>query len=197
MIRANGPRREGTGRTEESSQEESLDLDPLPSKLLDREDGSIVACLVYEREVVLLSGKYGIGSTRGIRTRNEPESSNDHVSSRDTEELIPWCSSLSIEPNLLKDDVLVQVDAVEPDDEHTVSADTLRNVRASKQEKNHSRNIQKEPSHTRPNQHLQILPLREVVDKVLEMRLLLRERFGSKARLVRTVISFVLRRRLC
>ena len=75
-------------RTEESSEQEALNLDPLAAELLNCEDGDVV------------SG-------------HETESSDDDVADTDLEELVPGSTSLAVEANLLEYDVLVQVDTVE------------------------------------------------------------------------------------
>ena len=52
-----------------------------------------------------------------ILTGNEAKGSDDHASDGDVEELLPGRASLASEANLLEDYVLVQVDAVETEDE--------------------------------------------------------------------------------
>jgi hypothetical protein len=46
-------------------------------------------------------------------TWNEAEGGDDHISGRDLEETLPGCALLAVISNLLQDDVLVEVDAVE------------------------------------------------------------------------------------
>lgn len=53
------------------------------------------------------------GEDCGVVAGNEAKRGNDHVSSRDLEHLLPRCTFLAIEADLLEDDILVEVDAVE------------------------------------------------------------------------------------
>jgi len=63
-------------------------LDPLATKLFDRQDGGVVSW-------------------------DESESGDDHAASGDFEETLPRCTRLSVITDLLEDDVLIQVDTVE------------------------------------------------------------------------------------
>lgn len=68
-----------------------------------------------------------------ILTRNEAEDGDDDVSSRDAEELVPRRSGGSVESDLLKDDVLVEVDAVEPvkSEQVSVSEHPLKRMKST------------------------------------------------------------------
>ena len=65
-----------------------MDLDPFSPEPLDAEDASIV------------SG-------------NETEGSDDQVASSDLEEFLPRCAVRTVKANLLKDNILVEVNSVE------------------------------------------------------------------------------------
>ena len=81
---------EGGKRTEQRSEQEALDLDPFTAELLD-------------------------GENSGVVPRDEAEHGNDDVPDRDFEEALPWRARLAIKPDLLQDDVLVQIDTIERD----------------------------------------------------------------------------------
>jgi hypothetical protein len=74
---------------EKGLEQEAKELDLLPADLLDEENGEIVP-------------------------RHEAERSHNQVAGRDFEELVPRRTGLPCETNLLQDDVLVEVDTVEP-----------------------------------------------------------------------------------
>ena len=65
-----------------------MDLDPFSPEPLDAEDASIVS-------------------------RNESEGGDDQVASSDLEKLLPRCAVRTVKANLLKDNILVEVNSVE------------------------------------------------------------------------------------
>ena len=73
-----------------------MDLDPFPTELLDGEDRDVVA-------------------------GNKAKRSDDEVADADAEEPVPRRAIAAVEANLLEDDVLVQVDAIEPAQSRRVS----------------------------------------------------------------------------
>lgn len=103
--------------TEESSQQKTLDLDPLPTKLLHCEDGHVVP-------------------------RDESEGSDDDVSGRDVEKFLPGGTGLASEADFLKYYVLVQVDTVESAQAIT----SVRQNNATTQRIKYARNVEEEPA---------------------------------------------------
>ena len=81
-------RAEAWGLTEERGHEEALDLDPLAAEVLDAEDRDVVP-------------------------GDEAERGDDEVADADLEEALPGGAAAPVEADLLQDDVLVEVDAVE------------------------------------------------------------------------------------
>ena len=105
--------------TEQRSKQKSLNLYPLPPQLLNRQD-------------------------RHIIPGHEPERRDDQVPDADLEQAVPRAALGAVEPDLLQDDVLVQVDAVEGD-------------------------VEQEPARARPHEHAQVPPLGEVREEVPEV----------------------------
>lgn len=89
---------------------------------------------------------------------DEPERRDDQVPHPDLEQLVPRGPGLAVEPDLLQHDVLVEVHAVE-------------------------RDVEQEPAHARPDEHLQVPPLREVLQELAEVPAL-RRRVVRRAQLV-------------
>lgn len=97
-----------------------MHLNPLPAEDFDREHADVVAW--SERGVSVSINENDIFGERKLKrrsekdeklTRHEPKRGDDQVSRRDLEELRPRRALAAIEPDLLEDDVLIEVDPVE------------------------------------------------------------------------------------
>ena len=99
-----------------------------------------------------------------MHTRNEAEGGDDQVTNTNMEESLEGSTSLSVKANLLKNNVLVQVDTVES---KRMNISFVNNDR--RENGLNARNIKEEPTSGGTNQMLKMSPLREVLGKLLEM----------------------------
>ena len=80
---------------------------------------------------------------------------------------MPRVVTLAVEVNLLQDDRLVEVDAIEAE-----TASLVFSASPMNQGPSHSRNVDEEPAHCSANQRLEMPPLAHVDGELAEMRLL-------------------------
>lgn len=88
-------------------------------------------------------------------TRYKSKCGDDDVSSRNFEEVVPCRPPLTSISDLLQDDVLVEVDAIEPAIEFLKPSLCLHG-------NENSRNVQQEPTGTGSNQDFGMTPFRDV-----------------------------------
>ena len=90
-------------------------------------------------------------------TWDETKCGDDDVPGRDFEQTVPWCAFLAIESYLLKDDILVKVNAIETvgkkkeEYQESECGQLRRRVNV--------RDIEKEPTHARPYKYFCMFPL--------------------------------------
>ena len=95
------------------------------------------------------------------RTWNETQCGNDDITDGDLEEAFPRRASLASEPDLLENDVLIQVDTVETIHERAESKRSL----LTKSGEIDARDVEQEPARARPDEDFRVPPFREIVNE--------------------------------
>ena len=100
--------------TKQRLQEESLDLDPSTAKVLDGENRSLVSCRN--------DSQLDVSNTdvSNVRTRHKPKPGDNQVTEGNLPQPMPHITRATVKVNLLKDDVLIEIDAVETVSEFVV-----------------------------------------------------------------------------